>query len=171
MNFAYPRMMKLALALSLANLLFGQLPPPAPVLQPTPGAGISADPAVVDQLALNDKLYLEEKAKYDAIVNFLNAVRDWKVNSQQRVANGLPLDPRPTPPAGYTLPPDPPAPPPPAPNFTPVIRPLSQFGQYPAPGDANPAGTVIANPYVPGQRLVKVIVQTPFGDAHWWEVE
>lgn len=170
MNFAFPRLAKLAFALALARLVFAQPYPIPPVLTPTPGAGVSADPSVVDKLALNDHLFLREKAKYDAIVNFLNAVRDWKVNSQQRVANGLPLDPEPVAPAGYVLAPDPPAPPAPAPSFTPVVRPLTQYGQYPAPGDNNPAGTVIANPYLlPGHFLVKVIVPTPFGNAHWWE--
>lgn len=142
---------------------------PVPVLTPTPGGGTSFDPDVTDRLALNDHLFLEEFARYQAIVNYLNAVRDWKTNSVQRVANGLPLDPRPIPPIGYTPDPDPPTPVPVAPDFTPVVKPRSQFGQYPAPGDQNPAGTIIVNPFAPNGRLVKVIAATPFGDSHWWE--
>ncbi len=140
--------------------------PAIPVLNPTPGAG-SFDPSVVDQLALNDHLFLAEFDRYRAIINFLNAFRDWKENSLQQVGKG-PLLPPPIPPPGYSLPVDPPAPPPPPPNFNPVIGERSAFGTYPAYNDANSAGTVVSNPNKPGATLTRVSQKTPFGNAEYW---
>ncbi len=140
--------------------------PEIPVFPVTPGAG-SADPSVTDALALNDHLWLEQFNRYREIVNYLNAVRDWKINSLQQVGKGGILPP-PVPPAGFSLPPDPPAPPPPPPNFNPVVEERSQFGAYPAPGDINPAGTVISNPFHAGKTLTKVVQKTPFGEAQYW---
>lgn len=141
-----------------------------PTLQPTPGAGASFDPSITDQLALNDHLYLVAYAQAEAVLNYLVAVSNWKLNGAQQQANGLPVSPPPVPPAGYT-PPAAPAPVPiPAPGNRTVVHAVDQWGQYPAPGDTNPAGTKISNPYVPGGTLVKVIQSTPFGDSEWWVV-
>jgi len=141
----------------------------APTLQQTPGAGLSFDPSVTDQLALNDQLYLLAVQQAQAVMNYLVAVNNWKENGVQQQANGLPVSPPPVPPAGYT-PPAAPAPAPvPVPGDRTVVHAVDQWGQYPAPGDTNPAGTKIANPYAPGGTLVKVIQSTPFGDSSWWE--
>ena len=146
--------------------------PAIPIQPQTPGAGPSFDPEIVDRLAANDHLFLEEFKRYHDIVNFLQSVQNWKTNSQQRVALGLPLDPRPQPPEGYTPAPDvPPAPPTPPSSAPRVGQRITGHGRpdyYPAPGDINPAGTRIANPNGTGY-LVKVVDQTPFGEAHYWE--
>lgn len=120
----------------------------------------------VNRLIENQNLYLIELKKADSIYKFLLAVGDWKNNSEQRKSNGLPILPPPTPPSGYTLPIEPPPPPPKPVDYTPVVEELNQWGQYPAPGDNNPAGTRIN---WAGLTLVKVVHRTPFGAAHWWE--
>jgi len=144
-----------------------------PVFPVTLGVGVSADPGVVDLLAKNDQLYLEQFAFYNAVVNFLNRFRDWKTDSQARVGNGMPIEPAPVPPVGYTIVPDPPKPAPPPPNFTPIVGDPATFpGRptfYPAPADNNPAGTIIANPFKTGGRLIRVVQSTPFGNAQYWE--
>lgn len=141
---------------------------PTPTLTPTPGAGLSDDPNIVNQLALNDHLYLVAVAQANAVVNFLVAVANWKENGVQQQANGLPVSPPPVPPAGYTPPAPPPPPPSPVTASRTVVHAVDQWGQYPAPGDTNPAGTKISNPYVAGGTLEKVIQSTPFGDSEWW---
>ncbi len=133
--------------------------PEIPVFPVTPGAG-SADPTVTDLLALNDHLWLDQWNQYRAIVNYLNQVKAWKETSLQQIGKGGLLPP-PIPPAGYTLPVDPPPPPPPAPSFDPRVEEKAN-GVYPARGDINPAGTVIANPFQAGKTLTKVQQFTPF---------
>lgn len=131
------------------------------------GAVVSSE--MVDRLIADQNLFLAEQRRADAVKLFLIQVRDYKINSQQREALGLPLDPAPVPPAGYTLPVEPPPPPPPPPSFDPIVRPLSRFGIYPAPGDNNTPGTIIANPYVAGKQLIRIAMEGPFGVAHYWE--
>ncbi len=140
---------------------------PEPVLQQTPGGGLSFDPNVTNLLAANDALYLEAVAQANAVMVYLVAVSNWKENGVQQQANGLPVSPPPVPPVGYTPPAPPPAAPVPVPGTQTVIHAIDQWGQYPAPGDTNPAGTQISNPYGPGM-LVKVIQSTPFGNSEWW---
>lgn len=141
---------------------------PDPVQTPTPGAGVSFDPTVTNLLASNNAVWLEAWAQNQAIGVYLMAVSNWKENAQQQVANGLPVPPSPQPPAGYTPPAPPPVVIPPVAGNQTVVHAIDQWGQYPAPGDNNPAGTRIANPYISGETLVKVIQATPFGDSEWW---
>jgi hypothetical protein len=135
----------------------------------TPGAGVSSSPSVTDELALNDSLYLQEFAQAQKVLNYLLAVSNWKLNGVQQQANGLPVSPPPVPPAGYV-----PAPAPApvtavsAPSTTTIVHAIDQWGQYPAPGDTNPAGTKIPNPYIAGGSLVKVVSPTPFGNSMWY---
>ncbi len=149
------------------------MPLPTPPIFPiTPGAG-SADPDVVTLLAHNDSLYLQQFIYYNAVVDFLNRFASWKINSQQRISNGQPVDPPPVPPPGYSLPEEPEKPAPPPPSFTPIIGLAAAFpGRptfYPAPGDNNKAGTVVLNPFKAGKQLIRVEQPTPFGTAHYWE--
>lgn len=139
-----------------------------PVLQPTPGGGTSFDPTVTYQLAANDAAYLVAYAYAESVLNYLLAVENWKQNGVQQQANGLPVSPPPQPPPGYVPPSAPPPPPTPVQGIQTVVHAIDQWGQYPAPGDNNPAGTVISNPFVPGGRLVKVVQATPFGNSMWW---
>ncbi len=46
----------------------------------------------------------------------------------------------------------------------------AQYGViYPAPGDTNPNGKIIDNPFLPGaETLTKVVKETIFGPAHFW---
>lgn len=113
-------------------------------------------------------LYMEELARYKAYLAYLMAVGEYKANSEQRIANGLPLLPEPIPPAGYAPVVTPPPVKPPTPST--VVQPKSSYGVYPAMGDPNPAGTVIDNPFLPGEeKLVKVIDTNPFGSSHYWK--
>lgn len=130
-----------------------------------PGAVVSSE--MVDRLIADQNLFLHEKLKHDAIVDFLNRVKAWKENSILRTAMKLPLDPEPTPPEGYVLPVEPP-PTVKAPDFTPIVQPRTRFGTYPAPGDVNPADTVINNPYRVGKLLIKVVEQWAMGTSHFW---
>jgi hypothetical protein len=105
-----------------------------------------------------------------AIVFFLNALKAYKDNAIQRLANHLPPLPPPVPPAGFIPPADPAPviPPPPPPRHQPIIEPNDGEDQYPAPGDNNPAGTVVDNPYQSGQKLEKVMKAGPFGIWSYW---
>ena len=55
------------------------------------GAVVSSE--MVDRLIDDENLFLAEQRRADAIRLFLIKVKDYKTNSQQREALGLPLDP------------------------------------------------------------------------------
>lgn len=55
---------------------------------------------------------------------------------------------------------------PPTPNT--IVNPRTQFGTYPAPGDVNPAGKVIDNPFVAGDAKLVKVIDLFMGERHYW---
>lgn len=136
-----------------------------------PVINVDFSEALVLRMLADQQLLFDERRKAEEVLAFLSAVARIRENADQRIAAGLPLDPFPTPPAHYQLPPAPP-PPPPAPKRT-VIgsqTPHLYDGKrsYPGAGDENAAGTILPNPHQPGAFVIKVVQITPFGNSHFW---
>lgn len=148
----------------------GNVPTP-PVQRPTPGAGTSFNPDVIDQLALNNHLFLEEWAKYNAIVNFLNRLKGWKDTAQRAQENGLPIPAPPVAPAGYVLPPTPP----PAPALAipitvgPYMDHANGHDRYQALGDLMVPFLGGVGKTADGRDLILKQRNTPWGISQWWE--
>lgn len=117
-------------------------------------------------LLQNEDKFLAEVRLHNAVYVYLLALKAWKDNEEQRIANGLSLQPPPIPPTGYVPPVIPKIADLPKPSYEPIVFPKTQFGQYPCGADINPAGTeIVWN----GLHLIKVIWPTPFGNSQWWQ--
>lgn len=145
-------------------------PPVFPTPPTPPGDVFNA--AAFAAFASNNALFLQKVAYYQECVKFLNDLANWKTSSEQRVALGLPLEQMPTPPVGFPVPVDPAPPVKPIPKDA-VVQPRSRpafdkTGVYPAPGDPNPDGFEMENPFTHSGMIHKVIQKGPFGDSHYW---
>ena len=123
----------------------------------------------VNRLIAEQDLYLAEVDRNQKIGVFLSALKSYRENTQIRVSLGLPIEAPPMPPAGYVLiETETPSTAPPVLGER-IVGARNDNGTYSDYGkQLDPKGTVIDNPHGQGQ-LVKVIRQTPFGAAHYWE--
>jgi len=132
--------------------------------QDNPGIDYTSLDAVL-KLLENQQAWFKERKRAEDIHLYLLKLQSWKDNNEQKIANKLTLDPPPIPPVGYIPPIPPPILPLPPPNFTPIVEPINQWGQYSCPGDINPIGTEIN---WNGIHLIKVGYLTPWGTSQWW---
>ncbi len=138
--------------------------PPGPIPFPE-------NPQTAAEWSERAHLYVEALVQNNKIGEYLRAMLNYEEDSKSRIAYGLPLLPIPVPPPGYTPPTPPVVVKPPAPQT--VVRaamPDQTYGViYPAPGDPNPNGTVIDNPFKSGTETIrKVVHPTIFGESHFW---
>lgn len=116
-------------------------------------------------LLVNEAKFNEELTRATELHVYLLKLQGWKDDTDQRIANKLPLNPAPIPPSWYVppvLPPLPPKPPKPPISFSGP----DNWGRYIAFNDDEPVGKKIVFGLI---WLVKIKHETPFGTSFWWE--
>lgn len=125
----------------------------------------------VNNLLGDQALLQAEHDKQEEILRFLNAAQFYRDNALQGQGKpGFKLGPPPVPPAGYVYTPlDSKSTAPPVLSER-VVGERADNGTYADYGkQLDPKGTIIDNPHRRGAKLIKVVRQTPFGFAHYWE--
>lgn len=136
---------------------------------PNPSQNPDIDYTSLDAVLLllaNQTRFMEELTHATELHVYLLKLQGWKDDTDQRIANKLPLGPAPIPPKWYVPPVLPPLPPKPVKPAISFLGP-DESGRYVAFNDSEAVGKKLQFGTI---FLIKIGHETPFGTSFWWEV-